>query len=252
MTTHATPARHHRLQLRRGSRDPGPGRGADRVARSTACRTGRGPDLREAVESHAPLDGDGGQPARRPPGVHPRRGGRLRHTRAGRGRRQGDGGLPRSDCGSGVRPPHRQPDGGRRRRPGGQHALRPLASVAGVRRCVDDAAVPRRPRRQDGCLRRRLQQRRTIARRDLGDAGHAHSFRLPARLRGATGGTRTVRPARSAVGRTVAPSGRGGRGRPCRSHRHLGLDGPGGREAAANAAVRGLHRRHGDDGARRS
>jgi ornithine carbamoyltransferase len=37
--------------------------------------------------------------------------------------------------------------------------------------------------RQDGCLRRRLQQRRPIAGGGLGDARHAHPLRVPERVR---------------------------------------------------------------------
>ena len=55
---------------------------ARRRARPPARRPRRGADLREAVEPHPPVDGDGGRPARRAPRLHARRGGRLRHPRA--------------------------------------------------------------------------------------------------------------------------------------------------------------------------
>ena len=73
---------------------------------------GRGADLREAVEPHPPLDGDGRRPARRPPGLHAGRGGRLRRARAGRGRRPDPGattpssrpGCSTTTCSSGWPP----------------------------------------------------------------------------------------------------------------------------------------------------
>ncbi len=44
---------------------------------------------------------------------------------------------------------------------------------------------------------------------------------------------------------------RRGAGRPRRAHRHVGVDGPGGRQGGPPSGVRGLHRRRVDDGARR-
>jgi hypothetical protein len=85
--------------------------------------------------------------ARRSPGLHARRRGRLRHPRAGRGRGPDPGGLPRGDRRPGVRPPVLDPDGRRGRRARGQHALGPLAPAAGLRRRADDAAVSGRPGR---------------------------------------------------------------------------------------------------------
>ena len=58
---------------------------------AAARRPGRGRAVREAVGAHADLDRDGGRDARRPPDLHPRRGGRSRRARVGRGRRPHDG-----------------------------------------------------------------------------------------------------------------------------------------------------------------
>ena len=53
------------------------------------------------------------------------------------------------------------------------------------------------------------------------------------------------------VGRAVAAAERGRRRRPRRAHRHVGVDGAGGRQGGAPPGVRGVHRRRFDDGARR-
>ena len=117
------------------------------------------------------------------PGLHPRRGDRVRHPRAGRGHRPHHGGLPRDHRRPRVRALDRRAAGGGSQRAGRQHAQRPVAPAAGARRCADDAAVPRRPLGQDRRVCRRLQQRRPLAGGGGGDARHACSARLPAGFR---------------------------------------------------------------------
>ena len=101
---------------------------------------------------------------RRPPDLHPRRGGRARRARVGRGRRPHDGRHLRGDRGAGVRPPHARAHGRRRRRPGREPAVRPRASVPGAGRPADAARALRPTRRPAHRVRRRRQQRRRVAR----------------------------------------------------------------------------------------
>ena len=84
----------------RSRRGPGRARGA-----------GRRGAVREAVGAHADLDRDGGRDARRSPDLHPRRRGRSRHARVGRGRRPHDGRHVRGDRGARLRPPHARAHG---------------------------------------------------------------------------------------------------------------------------------------------
>ena len=152
---------------------------------------GRGADLREAVEPHPPLDGDGGRAARRPPGLHPRRGGRLRHPRAGRGRRPDHERLPRAAGRPRVRarrssnawPPsatvpvvnmlsdRAHPLQAPRRRAHDAQALGPLAGrTRGLRRATTTTSPGRWPRRRRcsactcGWRARRLRRHRRRAR----------------------------------------------------------------------------------------
>ena len=235
------------LAHRARSREP-----ACRCARASAGRTRRRADLREALEPHPPVDGDGGR----------RSSAATRSTPAAR--------RSASTCASRSRT---SPGSWRATTPCiaarvFEHAVvermaavadvpvvnmlqRPLASAAGARRCAHDAAGARRLGRQDRRLGGRLQQRRPVARRGAAMLGPHVALRLPARLRRRRGRAGAARrcSARRRVEQVPAP-GRGGRG--CRrgAHRHLGVDGPGGREGGTRAGVRGLHRRRRDDGAR--
>ena len=125
---------------------------------------GRRRAVREAVGPHPDLDRDGGRDARRAPDLHPRRGGRPRRARVGRGRRPHDGRHVRGDRGARLRPPHARAHGGRGRRADRQPPVRPRASVPGARRPADAARALRPARRPADRVRRRRQQRRRVAR----------------------------------------------------------------------------------------
>ena len=113
-----------------------------------------------------------------------------------------------------------------------------------LRRRADDGAGARPAGRQDRRVGRRLQQRRPLARRDRRDARRPPALRLPGRLQrrptpSSSGSSCSARPAST----HDPPPRRGRRRRPRRARRHVGVDGPGGREGRPQAGVRGLHRR---------
>ena len=81
---------------------------------------------------------------------------------------EGDGRLPRRARCARLRPRGRRAHGRGQHGADRQHAQRPLTPAAGPRRRADDAAGPRTAGRQDRRVRRRLQQRRPLARPRLG------------------------------------------------------------------------------------
>ena len=113
--------------------------------------------------------------------------------------------------------------------------------------------VPRPARRPDGRLGRRLQQRRPLARRGRARCS-APTCASPARS--ATAPTTPSWSGSTLLGAAGvdadAPPGRGRRRRRRRARRHVGVDGPGGRQGGPQAGLRGLHRRRRADGAGRA
>ncbi len=111
--------------------------------------------------------------------------------------------------------------------------------------------VARPARRPDGRLGRRLQQRRPLARpRSCAAARRPPALRLPVRLRRRRRRAGATRRSLGAAGVAAdGPPGRGRRRRRRRALRHVGVDGPGGRQGGPQAGVRGLHRRRRADGA---
>ena len=95
-----------------------------------AHRAGRRHAVREAVGPHARVHRDGGGHPRRTPDLRAARGGRPRRARVGRRRRPHVRRLLLGDRGARVRPRHAGGDGGGRRRPGRQPAVRPRAPHA--------------------------------------------------------------------------------------------------------------------------
>ncbi len=207
--------------------------------------------VREALGAHAGLHGDGGRNARRPPDLHPARGGRDRNPRDGRGRRPHARRVLRGDRGAGVRSHDPGVDGRDRRRPGRQPPLRPRPPVPGARRLPHVAGALRRARGPAARVRGRRQQRGRVARLRGGAVRRRADGLVAGRVR-ARRGRRRPRPqprrGRRARGRPV----RRGQGRRRRLHRRLDLDGPGGGGRAAPGCVHRLLRRRRAHGRRRS
>ena len=232
--------RRHRPRARRAARGARARRRADRIARPPARRSRRRADLREAVEPHPAQHGDGGRPARRASRLHARRGGRPRRARAGRGRHPDHVRLPRGArrarasttpslermaAVSPVPVVNMLSDHG--------HPLQALADVLTMQQVLGDAARPHRR------VRRRLQQRRPLARRGV---DHARACTCASAARPGTTRATTSSPGstRSGTGTIVQSRRSRRRRRRCRRrpHRHVDVDGAGGREGGTRGGVR--------------
>ena len=165
---------------------------------------------------------------RRSPDLRAARGGRPRRARVGRRRRPHLRRVLLGDRGAGVRPRHARGDGGGRRRPGRQPAVRPRPPHAGGGRLPHPAGAVRHARRSSARLRRRRQQRRP------------RRWRTRAALSGVEltvasppgyeldDLTRRAGPQPRRHHRARARSLRGGRRRRRGLHRRVDVDGPGG------------------------
>ena len=213
-------------------------------ARRTGCRV----DLREAVEPHPSLDGDRGRATRRPPGVHAGRGSRLRRARAGRGRRTDPRGVPRLDRGEGVRAL-------------GRRAPRRLPSTSPSSTCCRTAPTRCRPWPTSLTMQQLLGDLagRTVAwvgdynnvARSLGEVcallGMHLRFACPPGYDAADAELERLALLGAASVAQSDAGRRGGRRSRRGAHRHLGVDGAGGRQAGADHGVRVVHgRRDGD------
>ena len=216
----------------------GPGRRAQAgaVRRQAAGRPADGRDhLRQADPAHPGVVRGRHRRARRPPDAGRRRARRDRRARVGRRTSPG--------CSAGRRRPivwrtfaqrDLERDGRVRRRPGRQRAHRRLPPLPAARRPADRARAPGRAGRADRRLRRRrrLQHGQLLAarrrhRRDARPGQRAR--RLRARRRRWSPGRRPIAAATGGSAALVRDPRRGGRRRRRRGHRHLGVDGQGGR-----------------------